>query len=298
MNVVQCAIKGIRESTARPKMIALLWSFNFLIAALCYFVFMKSFGGAVGRSALVQELVRKPDMNVVVEFLTAQGGAAITELVLITAGLYVLYSLAAVFLHGGILQTLIRKGESGGFSAVFFWGGGRFYGRFFWLEIYSLGLWLAAGLIYFLVGALIGFSDGHSTNEQMKFVLTILRILLGLFLVFLIKMILDYARILIAGRDSREVVRSLLEAVRFVFKKPAKTLALYYLLGLIGWAAFIIYKVLDSAFPQTSILTIAFGFLLAQVFIASRGWLKIAYQAAQGRVIGLIGSREEPAPGE
>jgi hypothetical protein len=99
---------------------------------------------------------------------------------------------------------------------------------------------------------------------------------------------MDYARILIAGRDSREVLRSLFEAVRLVLKKPGTTLALYYLLGLVGWASFLIYRVLDSAFPQTSTATIAIGFLLAQVFIASRGWLKVAYQAAQGRVIGLI----------
>jgi len=30
------------------------------------------------------------------------------------------------------------------------------------------------------------------------------------------------------------------------------------------------------------------GFVLAQAFIAGRGWLKVAYQASQGRTIGLI----------
>ncbi|MDP2914807.1 MAG: hypothetical protein Q8O91_05075 [Candidatus Aminicenantes bacterium] len=288
MNVIQCAVKGIRESTVRPKMIVLLWSFNLLVAGLCYFVFLRAFGGAVGTSALVKEMVHKADMNVVVEFLTSASGGAVTELFVIVIGLSVLYALVSVFLYGGILQILIQKGGRWRFAETFFAGGGRFYGRFFRLEIYSLGLWLTAGLIFILINALINFNFRDSTNEQTTFVFTIIKILFAFFLVFLIKMIMDYARILIAGRDSRDVFRSLLEAVRFVLKKPAKTLALYYLLGLAGWASFLLYKVLDSAVPQTSTVTIAIGFLLAQVFIASRGWLKIAYQAAQGRVIGLI----------
>lgn len=288
MNVIQCAVKGIRESTVRPKMVVLLWSFNLLVAGLCCFVFLRAFGGAVGTSALVKEMAHKADMNVVVEFLTSASGGAVTELFVIVIGLSVLYALVSVFLYGGILQILIQKGGRWRFAETFFAGGGRFYGRFFRLEIYSLGLWLTAGLIFILVNALINFNYRDSTNEQTTFVFTIIKILFAFFLVFLIKMIMDYARILIAGRDSRNVLRSLLEAVRFVLKNPGKTLALYYLLGLAGWASFLLYKVLDSAFPQTSTATIAVGFLLAQVFIASRGWLKIAYQAAQGRVIGLI----------
>jgi len=288
MSVIQCAAKGIRESTARPKMVVLLWAFNLMVAGLCYFVFLRMFGGAVGTSALVKEMAHKADMNVVVEFLTSGGGGVVTELLFVVLGASVLYTLLAIFLHGGILQTLIQKGGRWRFAETFFAGGGRFYGRFFRLEIYSLGLWMAAGLVFVLINSVINFNYHDSADEQTTFVLTIIKIVLALFLVFLIKMIMDYARILIAGRDSREVLRSLFEAVRLVLKKPGTTLALYYLLGLVGWASFLIYRVLDSAFPQTSTATIAIGFLLAQVFIASRGWLKVAYQAAQGRVIGLI----------
>ena len=288
MNVVQCAAKGIRESTARPKMVVLLWAFNFMAAGLIFFVFFRAFGGAVGTSALVKEMAQKADMNVVVEFLTAGGGGVVSELLLIGLGTIVLYLFVSVFLYGGILQTLIQKGGGWRFAETFFAGGGRFYGRFFRLEVYSLGLWFAAGLIFVLINSVINFNYRDSADEQTTFVLTIIKVLFALFLVFLIKMIMDYARILIAGRDSREVLRSLLEAVRFVLKKPGKTLALYYLLGLVGWALFLIYRVLGSAFPRTSPATIVIGFLLAQVFIASRGWLKVAYQAAQGRVIGLI----------
>jgi len=288
MNVVQCAAKGLREATVRPKLVLLLWLFNALAAGLGYVVFLSSFGGAVGTSALVRDLARKMDMNVVVEFVTSRGGAAVSELVLIVLGLSLVYSLLAVFLHGGILQTLIQKGGGWHFAEVFFSGGGRFYGRFFRLEVYSLVLWAAAGLVYVLVDAFIDFNYRGSADESTMAVLTVVRILLALFLVFLIKMILDYARILIAGRDSRDVFRSLFEAVRFVFTKPVRTFALYYLLGVVGWAAFAVYEVLDSLLPQTSALTIGLGFVLAQAFIAGRGWLKVAYQASQGRTIGLI----------
>lgn len=288
MNVIQCAAKGIREATARPKLVLLLWAFNVLAAGLGYFVFLKAFGGTVGASLLVQDMLRSADTNVAIEFLTSRGGDTVAGLVVIVIGLGALYALVSVFLYGGILQTLIQKGGGWRFSEIFFAGGGRFYGRFFRLELYALGLWLAAGLFYAFILYVIDFNYRDSADEQTALILTVIKVFLALFLFFLIKMIRDYARILIAGRDSREVLRPLLEAVRFVATKPLKTLSLYYVLGLVGWAAFVIYKVLGSTFPRTSTATVAAGFLLAQAFIASRGWLKVAYQSSQGRLIGLI----------
>jgi len=288
MNVIQCAAKGIREATSRPKLVLVLWAFNILVAGLGYVVFLRAFGDSAGRGLPVQDLTRAADMTAAIEFLTSQGGGAIAELIVVALGLCVLYALASVFLYGGILQTLIQKGGGWRFSEIFFAGGGRFYGRFFRLEIYALALWLAAGLFYAFILTIIDFNYRDLANEQTALVLTVIRVLLAIFLVFLIKMIRDYARILVAGRDSREVLGSLLEAVQFVAKKPLKTLSLYYVLGLVGWVALIFYKLLGSTFPRTSTAAVVAGFLLAQVFIASRGWLKVAYQASQGRLIGLI----------
>jgi hypothetical protein len=127
----------------------------------------------------------------------------------------------------------------------------------------------------------VSVATKDSTNEQLSFVLTILRIVLALFLIFLIKMIMDYARIRIAVEGTNRIFHAMLESLQFVFRRPVLTLGLYYLLGLTGWVIFAAWKVLYSVLPMSSVGTVWVGFLLTQLFIVSRGWLRIAYQAAQ-----------------
>ncbi len=120
-----------------------------------------------------------------------------------------------------------------------------------------------------------------STNEQLGFVLTILRVVLALFLVYFNKMILDYARIRIVREDTNRVYDSLAWAVRFVFGRLGGTLLLYALLGVTGLAMLAAYLGLSRLFPGSTTGAIVSVFLLSQLFVAGRGWLKIAFQASE-----------------
>jgi hypothetical protein len=286
MNIFKSYRKGIQDATLRPNMAVVLWMINFFFASVIYFLFSAMLKAAFGKSLLASDLLQKPNMDVLLEFLTSSG----TSLgMLVTAGLVlaVLFFLAGIFVNGGILQSLVHQRDHEGFAQVFFAGGGKFYGRFFRLSIYSLILWIPGAILYLIINGLLGIFTKNPLNEQRSFYILLLRIAIVLFLVFLIKMIMDYARIRIATQDSRSVFRSLLEAAGFVFRKLVKTLALYYLLGLTGVAAFLIYWGIRSTFSAGSSATIWLGFLISQLFIASRGWLRIAFQAGQLRFFTL-----------
>jgi hypothetical protein len=219
-------------------------------------------------------------MNAVFEVLT-NSSASLRDVMLTALGLIVLYEFEAIFLAGGILQTLIRKPEKGAFASAFFGGGGRFYGRFFRLSVSSLLLWLPAAAFYLVFDLALSAVFHDPNRELLGFTLGLFRAVCALALFFLVKMILDYARIRIAVRDSHSVLAELLFAVRFVGRRPGRTLALYYVLGLVGLAALALYGLADSSFAKTSPATIAAGLALTQIFILSRGWLKIAFQAGQ-----------------
>jgi len=286
MNIFKSYRKGIQEATLRPNMAVVLWMINFFFASVVYFLFSAMLSAAFGKSLLASDLLQKPNMDVLFEFLTSAG----TSLgMLVTAGLVlvVLFFLASIFVNGGILQTLVHRRDQEGFAQVFFAGGGKFYGRFFRLSIFSLILWIPSIILYLLINGFLGIFTMNSLNEQGSFYAALLRIAIALFFVFLIKMIMDYARIRIVTQDSRSALRSLLEAAGFVFRKLGKTLALYYLLGLTGVAAFLIYWGIRSTFSAGSSGTIWLGFFISQLFIASRGWLRIAFQAGQLRFFTL-----------
>ena len=215
-------------------------------------------------------------------------------------GLVVLYEFAAIFLAGGILETLIRKPERGAFASAFFGGGGRFYGRFFRLSVISLLMWVPAAALYLLFDLALSEAFHDPNAELLGFYLGLVRAAFALALLFLIKMIADYARIRIAVRDSRGTVGDLLFAARFVGRRLGRTLGLYYGLGLLGFGAFALYVFADSSFAKTSPAAVAAGLALTQIFILSRGWLKIAFQAGQlefylaeteasGRPVGVSG---------
>lgn len=106
-----------------------------------------------------------------------------------------LYYWVSIFLTGGILHVLLSPNESMGneprrrrFAPAFFQGAGRYFGRFFRLEVYSLILWVGFFFfqLVFNLAAKPFTSDG--TNEKMLYYVFWVRVGLSLALIFLIRM--------------------------------------------------------------------------------------------------------------
>jgi hypothetical protein len=280
MSVIKSYVHGLAAATRRPKLVALLWLMNVVFALPAFFIFRGAFKGVLGNSLAADGLLKKIDMNVIFEFLTSSG-VVVGQVVTAVLVLVVLHVLAYIFAFGGILNVLAPEARGQHLAPAFFGGGGRYYGRYFRLVVYSIALWVPVLVLFMAVNAFLRMAVKDSVNEQLMMATNILRVLVFLFLVYFVEMILDYARIKIALTDSRQVFRSLVGASRFVFSRPLKTIFLYYLLGLTGWAAFGVYFALQSALRETAAVAVCLGFLITQAFIASRAWLRIVYLAAQ-----------------
>jgi hypothetical protein len=279
MTITSCYKKGVTEATARPNLMAVLWLFNILFASILYFIFFGAFETAVGPSLALKDLLKTGDMNIILETLTKPANPFASAFRAAPI-VILLYFLANVFLQGGILSILIAPRGRQKFAACFFGGGGQFYGRFLRLLIYSAVVWVPVGVLFVAVNAVLRVLGDPSRERQMV-LFVIIRFALGLFLLHLVKMVLDYARIMIATRDSRTVFRALKDAVRFVVRRFRGTLGLYYLLGLTGLAISLAYLGVKSIIGATTAAGILAVFLITQVYIAGRGWLRAAYQAGQ-----------------
>ncbi len=293
MSIVKSYRHGIIKATRHPKMTALLWLFNLLPAIPAYFLFRAFFGGTIGPSLAAADLLKKADMNTIFEVLTSSGvalGGLLTAVLL----LVVFQALVSIFIFGGILDVVVPGKDGAAFGQSFFGGGARFYGRFFRVDAYSLVLWVPAVIFMVVLNVVLNPLSANPVREQLGFILNVFQVLVAVFLVYVIKMILDYSRILIAAGNTRQVFRSLVEAVRVVVRRPARTLGLYYLLALTGWAAFAFYLGVQAFFRRRTTGTIILGFVIAQVFIASRAWLKIAFQAGQMNLLESVAARQEP----
>lgn len=287
MKVLKSYENGIKEAIQQPKMIAVLWLINFIFGSVIFFLIFGRLSKAVGKSLIAEDLHKRFDFNFLFEFLTYHG-ESIRAIFSAAFFLIMIYFLISIFLYGGILLSLVHSQKTNDveksnvqFAQTFFQGGGKFFGRYFRLSIYSLILWIIF-IIFIVLLILVGrFLTAKGANEQLAFYLFLAELGIGFFLLFLIKMILDYTRIKIVTEDSRFVFRSLFKIIKFVFQRLGKTLGLYYLLIVTGVILFGIYWVLKLIIPSYSFVTILITFIVYQLFIASRGWLTIAFQAAQ-----------------
>lgn len=193
----------------------------------------------------------------------------------------VLYIIFHTFLSGGILSTFNQdalKFSMKGFAK----GAGSYFFRFFILTLIS---WIFFIVLFNLLTR--GFKpimekiSDNSLTEVTPFYLNLLFSTIILFLLLFIQMVFDYARIKIVLEDSRDILKSALEAFGFVLKHPLSTLGLYYLIFLINIAVTIIYISIKGFIPQSSFPTVFIVFLLQQVFIFSVIWLRCCLYSSQ-----------------
>ncbi len=287
MKVLNSYGNGLKRAFLEPKMVAVLWLVNFVTASVIYFLFSGYLSDTIGNRRVAANFLDGFDFKTFFELLIHEGQGL--HWIFTTAIILAfLYYWASLFLHGGILAVLKSRNHTGAlesqggrFSPVFFQGAGKYFGRFFRLAIYSLILWIIFGVVYYLLDFVLKSLTAGGTREPALLFRYMARPIIILTLYFLIRMIGDYARIMIVVEDSKAVFRSLIHAIRFVLGNLFKTLILYYLMLITGVGIFAGYWVLQKMIPTQTLLLILLAFLLGQIFILSRGWLKIALQAAQ-----------------
>lgn len=283
MNVLKSYSQGIKRATSERKLVGLLWLINVFFASFIYFAFSDFLNEVLSRSAAAENFLKTFDMNTFFELLVHRG-KELNTVISFAILLVISYMLASIFFNGGILFTLMhprKTGEKRRLAPLFFQGGGKYFGRFLRLLIFSLILWLGVIALILILHVILDSITKDSTNEVLMFYMYFIQALIALLLIFLVKMIVEYARIKIVIEDSRKTFLSLFQALGFVFRKLGNTLAIYYLFVLTATAIFIIYWLAQKVVKTHSLLPILIALIIGQIFILSRGWIKVGLQAAQ-----------------
>lgn len=184
----------------------------------------------------------------------------------------------------------------------FFMDSAKYFGKFFRLSLFSL-------IVYYLfytylvdwVGEAIPQWTQNAPSEAIPFrYYMIVGVLTWLALSFF-SMIFDYARIRIVIEDRTSVLAASFAGARFAFGNLFNTFGLYLLLGMIGIAFIAIYALLESQIPQASFWPIVLVFVLQQLYMIARFWLKATWYASQTSLYHELAFKEQattvsPAP--
>jgi len=297
--------RGFMATGRVPKMVLFLFVVNLLFSLLLAIPMYNSLKDSFGRSEAGSRMAKGFDYVWWEEFRDeARGlettfspsvigkGAILTNLesliqmrflslppILLVFGLF--YIILHTFLAGGIL-TIFSQDAPGFTLKEFIQGAGSHFLRFFGLMLFSWVFIIAIGSL--LQDALISILSGISSNslsEVTPFFIGLGISALIFILLLFIQMVFDYARIKVVLEESRNIFKSTLEALAFVFKYPFSTFGLFYLIFLFQVAVTVIYILLKEIIPQSNFPWVLTAFIIQQLFIFAVIWIRCLLYSSQ-----------------
>jgi len=299
---------GLKRAFGDPKLLLLLWLINSLAALPGALAVGDAIQHDLGASAFHQGLDQGFDMDwmaeynarhesgfpslfdpvrsgagVVYENLDAWFGGRVLGQNPALAVLLVAFGLAWTLLQGGLIARLAKPKTR--FSArTFFGDAGGYFVRFLLLAA-------MAGVVYWLLYRLAAWNFGHldeaftkaGTERSLLFDVLAMGAIFVL-LLHAVRMVFDYAKIAVVQDGSRLVPAALWQGLRFVFRRPLRTICVYAGVGVLSLAFLWLYTRLAPGAGQSTTAGVAFAFVVSQIFVAGRIFLRITLLGAEVEV--------------
>jgi hypothetical protein len=287
MKIFTAYKNGLISAAKSKKMATVIYAVTFLFALLLAISFRSTLSNIAGNSMDINSMIKGFDFTTYADFLRA-AGHAISPFISAAFWFGVLYLIFTVFFAGGVLKILNEENQK--FSArLFFEYCASFFFRFLRLAIYLLILQLIFALIvFFPLAAIVTVVSRAVQNEAVLFYLVLIGVIVYLFLFILILIIGDYAKIILFNNDSTKSLKSIWLSVKFVIRHLFSTYLLYLFILIAPIVFFLIYFYLDNAIGMVSGFTIFIMFLIQQILIWARTWVKIWFLGSEISLHGLF----------
>ena len=198
----------------------------------------------------------------------------------IAAVLMLMYVLAWTYLSGGFIGVYAREHRSS--FTEFLELGARYFGKFFRLALMQMALYgLLFALLVQWVSESIPLWTAQEPSEATAVIYMMIRNAVTILLVGIITLCFDYAKIRMVVESRVSALAALGAGVRFVVKHPVRTVMLAVSLTVLGVACAAVFVVLEAEIRQSSFWMILAVFVLQQLYVWSRQWIRAAFYAAQ-----------------
>lgn len=194
------------------------------------------------------------------------------------AGAAVAYIVIWIFFVGGVLDRYARNRPTR--SSGFFAASGVFFFRFLRLAVLA---WMAYGVLFgyvhgWLFDTVFNAATRNTTVERTGFVVAV--VLYGLFgaLLAACNIIFDYAKIRAVVEDRHSMIGALVAGARFVFRHAGPACGLYLVNGVLFVILLAVYGLVA---PGAGGPNPWFGFVIGQLYILGRLWVKLGFYASQ-----------------
>jgi hypothetical protein len=263
----QILLQSVRSVFQNTHFMLLLWMMNALAALILTVPVYNVLIDNLGRSMMSEKLALGFDYMWYLQFRQlyhVQFDQTPMNIYFIVG----IYLIVQTFFSGGLISIFhIREKNH---MMDFFYGGVRYFLRFFKILLVSLLFFAIAFKINDYLGDLITWMFKNSENVTADFILKSLRYLLLVFLIGVVTMIADYSRVSLAVKDKTNVLRGIYEAILFIKNNFQKTFLLFLIVAVIGAVGAIVYNVMGKFIPRTPSYFLIVSFILQQMLIIFR----------------------------
>lgn len=290
MTTCKAVSSGLRATWRAKWMVLIFFACNLLLAAAVAAPMHSAIADHLGNSAVGEQLVRGFDSSWLTEFQVANATFMKSFSIAMVYGAILFLALSAVMSAGAF--EVFARGEGAGLHAF-----GRGLGKYF---LRFARIVMVASIFYFVVFWAFAMLEGglnrafeNSAVERAHFYLNWVRWALFLFCVFVVNIVVDYAKADIVIDEHGSALAALGHAAGFVVSHFGRVFAIYAALGLMGTGAIFVYSAFARFFPQSSMLTILVWFLVAQALLCARWGFRLA---SWGAAVTFYGGESAKAP--
>lgn len=277
INIMTAYKKGLSEAWIEKKMLFWLYGFNFIFAYVLTIPISMMLNKALDKTTAASNFLEAFDFTIFATIMDQYGKSLSFSRSIITIGL--LYLIVNIFFAGGILKVF--SGETKFKLSEFLGGCVEFFNRFLRLFLLSVLFLILVFILQLAISKLFGLFTKNATTEHLSVILFFLRIfLIGLMLAF-VNMVFDYAKIMTVFNDFRAMFRTTKNAIIFVMMSLRKTTGLYALYLVTAILFLILYLFLESILSVNSGISVFLFFVLSQLYILTRVWIRLSFFAGQ-----------------
>ena len=208
-------------------------------------------------------------------FLFSNSLDVIPFVIYATVGIYVLIQ---VFFLGGLLSVLMNTKKN--HFVDFFYGGVKYFGRFTKIMLVSFAIYYIALNMLEYVGFLLNHWFAEKQDVLLEFILQALRYVILVGVIAVINIISDFAKVIIAVKDSDYVFKEISESGKFIYGNFSKVFLVYFSIACIGAAGVVAYNLIDSALPRYPLYYLIISFIIQQFLIIFRLIIRMFFYAS------------------
>ncbi|PJA98484.1 MAG: hypothetical protein CO128_07075 [Ignavibacteriales bacterium CG_4_9_14_3_um_filter_30_11] len=286
MKLIKSYFNGISSTLKKLKILSMLYVLTLIFALAVAIPFKDTISTNIGSSLAAIKLLKDFDYTTYSNFMHLFGDT-IKPLYRTAFLLGIIYMLFFVFFSGGILSSI--KNNTNSLSQ--FWADSwTYFPRFFRLFLYSfLVMVIITILVFFPIAGIIAAVSNSTKSEETYFYIISSGIIIYLFLISIIVLVSDYSKIMLISDNAFRPFRTMLRSVSYIFKHFFSIYGMNLLFIITGLALFVLYFIITDKVGMVSGFTIFIIFLIQQLFITCRLFLKISIYGGEVDLVKKIG---------